>query len=166
MPSGRVALLAFAVTLIFSTPSRADCDHDGQKTAEGARVCQAGVVSVCSTGAWLQTLLTCPVQPNGPAQALMSPAPASPPVAVIHVLTASYRAGNSGTDFVYALRALCDGKPACTMTADSRLLGSDPAPRQPGQFSVIFACTTGFETVDTKHLTFAKGPPQTLSCGE
>ncbi len=166
-----LAGLAFCAGLLAATPSLADCDHAGQTAAEGARVCQGGVVSVCSAREWLGTTLTCPVQPNGPARPLLTPmaAPAAsgtPQPFLIHVLNARYRAGDGATDFVFALRGLCDGKEICVLPADTRLLQGDPAARQRGTFNVIYACTTGFGTRDTKQAVFAKGAQETLTCRE
>lgn len=163
------AVLAVGIGLFCATPSFADCITGGQTAIEGGRVCQAGVVSVCSAHEWLRTTLTCPLQPGGAPQPLITPMPvaaAAPAGARIHIVNARYRAGDTGTDFVFALRALCDGKAICALTGDTGLLQADPAPRLRGTFNVIYACSTGFETTDTKQAVFAKGTPQTLRCGE
>jgi hypothetical protein len=159
LPAG----LAFAIGVLAATPTFADCDHAGQMAAEGARVCQGGVVSVCSAHEWLATTLTCPA--NGSAAPLITPMAGRAPF-LIHVLNARYRAGDGATDFVFALRGLCDGKQTCVLPTDMRLLQGSPAARQRGTFNVIYACTTGFGTRDTKQAVFDKGAAETLSCRE
>ena len=158
-----LAGLAFALGVLAATPALADCDHAGQMAAEGARVCQGGVVSVCSAHEWLATTLTCPLQPNGPAAPLITPMAQT---ALIHILNARYRAGAGAIDFVFALRGLCDGKETCVLPTDTRLLQGDPAPRQRGTFTVLYACATGLGTRDTRQAVFDKGAAQTLSCRE
>jgi hypothetical protein len=155
------ALVAFGIAFFCASPSFAGCVVNGQPAVEGGRLCQAGVISVCSSGAWLSTTLTCPLQPGSATQALVSSAQAR-----IHVLEARYRAGDTGTDFVFALRSQCDGKVTCSLSGDTSLLQGDPAPRLRGTFNVLYACTTGFATTDSKQAVFAKGTPQTLSCSE
>jgi hypothetical protein len=158
-----LAGLAFAIGVLVATPALADCDHAGQMTAEGARVCQGGVVSVCSASEWLATTLTCPVQPNDPAQPLITPMAQT---AVIHVLAARYSAGQGSIDFVFALRQLCDGRLTCVVPPDLRVQQGDPAVRQRGSFIVQYACVTGLGTLRTQQAVFDNSVAQTLSCRE
>ncbi|HXC57372.1 MAG TPA: hypothetical protein VNU97_18875 [Rhizomicrobium sp.] len=158
----RLAALAFGLGCFAATPCLADCDSGGHKAIEGGRVCQAGVVSVCSAGAWLQTVLTCAASPDGADKPLMTQAPGS--ATRIHVLNARFLAPRGALDLTFAARSLCDGKPACTLGA-AQLLGA-ASPRGQGTFNIGYACTTGFETRNAQQAVFAASQSQTLSCGE
>jgi hypothetical protein len=158
-----LAGVVFAIGVLAATPSLADCDHAGQMAAEGARVCQGGVVSVCSAHEWLATTLTCPLQPNDPTAPLITPMAQT---AVIHILTARYSAGQGTIDFVFALRQLCDGRQTCVVPPDLHVQQGDPAVRQRGSFIVQYACVAGLGTLRAQQAVFDNSAAQTLSCRE
>jgi len=170
-----------------------ECVYLGTPSSQGALICQAGTISQCKAGRWLPTKKTCkvettiahkaavvappPVAALSPPAASLSPAPIPPtsivapppaqppaPRYLLHILTASYSAGNSGVDVSYRLRDVCEGKPACSFVGDVKFLQGDPAPREKGRFSIKYACTTGFQSQDARHDVFAKNATILLNC--
>ena len=158
----RTLLLAILFTTAPAFAS-GECLYLGEPSSPGALICQAGVLSRCDEGRWTPTDKSCAADtmlPNPPAAANQ---PAAAPY-LLHIMTATYNAGSAGTDVVYALRSQCDGKPACSVAGDARLMDGDPAPRLKGRFSVIYQCTTGFQTRPVQHDFFAKHATIKLGC--
>ncbi|HEX4302390.1 MAG TPA: hypothetical protein VHZ78_06335 [Rhizomicrobium sp.] len=156
------AVLGFTVAVLCATPSLADC----KGAVEGARVCRDGIVTVCSAGEMLQTVLSCKMGSGDAREMTAVPPEHAAGPRQIAIRTAVYRAGSVAMDFVYRLRALCDGKPNCALTGDSALLQGDPMPRQSGQFSVIYACVAAWGDSESRQVVFAKGAAETLDCRE
>jgi hypothetical protein len=161
----RFALVA--ILIASAAPAVAgDCMYMGVPSSAGALICQAGQLSQCSQGRWLPQAKSCAPETILPQSA----PPAAPAVMVaaapflLKILTANYTVGSVGTDVVFKLRALCEGKSACRVAGDAGFLQNDPAPGQRGHFSIKYVCSTGFRNQDAEHVVFAKGAAISLDC--
>lgn len=153
------------VILVSAAPAFAagECLYLGEPSSPGALICQAGVLSRCDDGTWTPSDKTCATDTVLPSRSTATnQSPAAP--YLLHVMTATYNAGSAGTDVVFALRRQCDGKPACSVPGDARLMDGDPAPRLKGRFSVIYQCTTGFQSRPVRHDFFVKHATIKLGC--
>jgi hypothetical protein len=165
----RTVLLAALVASAAPAFAADECLYLGTTSSSGALICQAGVMSQCTASHWAPTQKPCSPEtrlsvPPPVQQVVAAPPPAPVSPYLLHVMTASYTVGDTGTDVVFALRSLCDGKPSCSVAGDARLMGGDPAPRIKGKFSVIYECTTGFQSRGVQHDFFAKHATIKLGC--
>ncbi|MDE1985212.1 MAG: hypothetical protein KGL29_03790 [Alphaproteobacteria bacterium] len=104
----------------------------------------------------------CTAETKAPSKETPAAAPAAP--YLLHIMTAAYNVDSTGEDVVFSVRDLCEGKETCSFVGDAKFLQRDPAPRQHGRFSIIYECTTGFQSKDAVHLVFRKNETIQLGC--
>ncbi len=161
-PERAVLILTTLMLTAVSPALASDCLYMGVPSSQGALICQTGVIAQCSAGQWVPTQKMCTVETTAAPQNTPAAVPAAP--YLLHILTAAYNVGDTGEDVVFSVRDLCEGKEACSFLGDAKFLQGDPAPRQHGRFSIIYECTTGFQSKDAVHVVFRKNETIRLGC--